>query len=109
MIVFEEVLATSQRIKGWNRPAASAIAPANVGLAGDETTTPGGVGPSPRGIAFLSEEGERERWTYGGLAEVAQRAAGAWRNLGVSPGDRVGLLGSTTPEPNRVMTPNDSS
>jgi len=54
--------------------------------------------PSPRGIAFLGEDGETERWTYERLAEVAQRAAGAWRNLGVSPGDRVGLLGSTTPE-----------
>jgi acyl-CoA synthetase (AMP-forming)/AMP-acid ligase II len=53
---------------------------------------------SPRGIAFLGEEGETSRWTFGDLAEVAQRAAGALRNLGISPGDRVGLLGSTTPE-----------
>src|SRR5437660_10937289 len=53
---------------------------------------------SPRGIAFLGEEGETERWTYDRLADVAQRAAGAWRNIGVAPGDRVGLLGSTTPE-----------
>ena len=53
---------------------------------------------SARGIAFLGEEGETERWTYGELAEVARRAAGAWRDLGVRPGDRVGLLGSTTPE-----------
>jgi fatty-acyl-CoA synthase len=53
---------------------------------------------SPRGVAFLSEEGETQRWTYGDLAEVAQRAAGALHDLGVAPGDRVGLLGSTTPE-----------
>ena len=53
---------------------------------------------SPRGIAFLGEEGETERWDYARLAEVSQRAAGAWRNLGVAPGDRVGLLGSTTPD-----------
>ena len=44
--------------------------------------------------AFLGEEGETERWTYARLAEISQRAAGAWRNLGVAPGDRVGLLGS---------------
>ncbi len=53
---------------------------------------------SPRGIAFLSEEGETARWTYGELAEVARRACGALRALGVSPGDRVGLLGSTSPD-----------
>src|SRR5688572_17851133 len=53
---------------------------------------------SPRGLAFLGEEGETQRWTYGELAEVARRAAGAWRDLGVRPGDRVGLLGSTTPD-----------
>ena len=53
---------------------------------------------SPRGIAFLGEEGETARWTYGDLAEAARRAAGAWRDLGVAPGDRVGLLGSTTPD-----------
>jgi len=54
--------------------------------------------PSPRGIAFLSEEGDPDRWTYAQLAEIAQRAAGALRDLGVHPGDRVGLLGSTTPD-----------
>ncbi len=53
---------------------------------------------SPRGIAFLGEEGETARWTFGDLAEAARRAAGAWRDLGVAPGDRVGLLGSTTPD-----------
>ncbi|MGH2758927.1 MAG: AMP-binding protein, partial [Actinomycetota bacterium] len=53
---------------------------------------------SPRGIAFLSEEGETARWTYGELADVARRACGALRALGVSPGDRVGLLGSTSPD-----------
>src|SRR5688572_20825689 len=53
---------------------------------------------SPRGLAFLGEEGETQRWTYGELAEVARRAAGAWRDIGVRPGDRVGLLGSTTPD-----------
>jgi fatty-acyl-CoA synthase len=53
---------------------------------------------SPRGIAFLGEEGETARWTYGELAEVTRRACGALRALGVSPGDRVGLLGSTSPD-----------
>ncbi len=53
---------------------------------------------SPRGIAFLGEEGEDARWTFGVLAEAARRAAGAWRGLGVNPGDRVGLLGSTSPD-----------
>jgi fatty-acyl-CoA synthase len=53
---------------------------------------------SPRGIAFLGEEGETQRWTYGDLAEAARRACGALRTLGVAPGDRVGLLGSTSPD-----------
>jgi fatty-acyl-CoA synthase len=53
---------------------------------------------SGRGIAFLGEEGETARWTFGDLADVARRAAGAWRDLGVAPGDRVGLLGSTSPD-----------
>jgi fatty-acyl-CoA synthase len=53
---------------------------------------------SPRGIAFLGEEGETATWTFGDLAEVAARASGALRDLGVTPGDRVGLLGSTTPD-----------
>ncbi|HYZ93484.1 MAG TPA: AMP-binding protein [Actinomycetota bacterium] len=53
---------------------------------------------SGRGIAFLGEEGETARWTFGDLADVARRAAGAWRDIGVAPGDRVGLLGSTSPD-----------
>ena len=53
---------------------------------------------SPRGIAFLGEEGDTQRWTYGDLAEAARRACGALRTLGVAPGDRVGLLGSTSPD-----------
>lgn len=67
----------------------------------DPLTIPDALGlraSSPRGIAFLSEEGETARWTWGELAEIASRACGAWRDLGVSPGDRVGLLGSTTPD-----------
>ncbi len=53
---------------------------------------------SPRGITFLDGEGELERWTYGDLADVAHDACGALADLGVEPGDRVGILGSTTPE-----------
>ncbi|MEX0873936.1 MAG: fatty acyl-AMP ligase [Actinomycetota bacterium] len=53
---------------------------------------------SPRGITFLGEEGVTDRWTWGHLAEVAQRAAGALADLGIQPGDRVGILGSTSPE-----------
>ena len=53
---------------------------------------------SPRGVAFLGEDGETARWTFGELGEVARRAAGALRDLGVGAGDRVGLLGSTTPD-----------
>ena len=53
---------------------------------------------SPRGITFLGDEGEIQRWTWGEVAEVAQRAAGALSNLGLYPGDRVGILGSTSPD-----------
>jgi fatty-acyl-CoA synthase len=53
---------------------------------------------SPRGITFLDADGERERWTYGDLAAVAHEACGALSDLGIEPGDRVGILGSTTPE-----------
>jgi fatty-acyl-CoA synthase len=53
---------------------------------------------SSRGVAFLSEDGERERWTYGDLCRAAQRAAGALFDRGIRPGDRVGLLGSTSPD-----------
>lgn len=53
---------------------------------------------SPRGIAFLGDDGETGRWTFGDLGEVARRAGGALRDLGVQPGDRVGLLGSTSPD-----------
>lgn len=53
---------------------------------------------SDRGMTFLDSEGEVERWTYGELAATARRTAGALQRLGVAPGDRVGLLGSTTPD-----------
>ncbi len=53
---------------------------------------------SARGMTFLDSEGEVERWSYGDLAATARRAAGAFQRLGVAPGDRVGLLGSTTPD-----------
>jgi fatty-acyl-CoA synthase len=53
---------------------------------------------SPRGIAFLGEDGETGRWTYGELAEVARSTGGGLRERGVEVGDRVGLLGSTTPD-----------
>lgn len=53
---------------------------------------------SDRGMVFLDDSGEYESWTYGALAAVARRCAGAWQDVGVGPGDRVGLLGSTTPD-----------
>jgi fatty-acyl-CoA synthase len=53
---------------------------------------------SPRGIAFLGEDGITQAWTYGELGDVARRAAAALHGLGVRSGDRVGLLGSTTPD-----------
>ena len=53
---------------------------------------------STRGISFLGEDGETLRWTYGDLGDVARRASGALRTLGIGAGDRVGLLGSTTPD-----------
>lgn len=53
---------------------------------------------SSRGIVFCDSDGESARWSYPELTEIAKRAAGAWRDLGVQPGDRVGLLGSTTPD-----------
>ncbi len=53
---------------------------------------------SSRGVAFLGEDGETGRWRYGELGEVARRVGGALHDLGVQPGDRVGLLGSTTPD-----------
>ncbi|HVL81094.1 MAG TPA: fatty acyl-AMP ligase [Actinomycetota bacterium] len=52
---------------------------------------------SDHGITFLDGSGIVDSWTYGELGRIARRQAGAWRELGVQPGDRVGLLGSTTP------------
>jgi fatty-acyl-CoA synthase len=53
---------------------------------------------SPRGITFITEDGESARWTFGELATSAQQSSGALRERGVRPGDRVGVLGSTTPD-----------
>jgi fatty-acyl-CoA synthase len=57
---------------------------------------------SSHGITFLGESDgdlvETLRWSYGELIEVTRRSIGALRELGVRPGDRVGLLGSTTPD-----------
>lgn len=57
---------------------------------------------SPRGITFLGEaDGELRdtlHWTYGELGEVVRRTIGGLHEHGVRPGDRVGLLGSTTPD-----------
>jgi len=53
---------------------------------------------SSRGITFLDADGEKERWTYGDLANAAHQASGALSDLGIKRGDRVGILGSTTPE-----------
>lgn len=53
---------------------------------------------SPRGVTFLGEDEPLLRWTFGDLADAARRAAGALSDLGIAPGDRVGLLGSTTPD-----------
>ena len=53
---------------------------------------------SPRGITFLDENGEKERWTFGQLADVTHNSCGALEDLGIKPGDRVGILGSTSPD-----------
>jgi fatty-acyl-CoA synthase len=53
---------------------------------------------SPRGITFLGEDTETLRWSYGDLGDVARRAIGGLHDLGVRQGDRVGVLGSTTPD-----------
>lgn len=53
---------------------------------------------SDAGMTFLDSSGEIDHWPYEEVARIARRMAGAWRSLGVRPGDRVGLLGSTTPD-----------
>lgn len=53
---------------------------------------------SDAGMTFLDSSGEVDHWPYEEVARIARRMAGAWRSLGVRPGDRVGLLGSTTPD-----------
>jgi fatty-acyl-CoA synthase len=53
---------------------------------------------SPRGITFLDETGEKERWTFGDLGRVAHEMCGALRDHGIGEGDRVGILGSTSPD-----------
>jgi acyl-CoA synthetase (AMP-forming)/AMP-acid ligase II len=53
---------------------------------------------SPNGFTFLDSSGVLESWTFGDLARIARRCAGAWIELGVRPGDRVGVLGSTSPD-----------
>lgn len=53
---------------------------------------------SPRGITFLNEDGEYEKWTYGDLIGVTKRTIGRLNDFGIAPGDRVGILGSTTPD-----------
>ncbi|HZP29859.1 MAG TPA: AMP-binding protein, partial [Acidimicrobiia bacterium] len=51
-----------------------------------------------RGITLVDRSLQERRMSYAGLAESASRAATALRGLGVEPGDRVCLLGPTTPE-----------
>lgn len=53
---------------------------------------------SPRGVTFLGEDGPTLRWSYAELGDVTRRAISALHELGVRPGDRIGILGSTTPD-----------
>lgn len=53
---------------------------------------------APHGMTFLDASGETESWTYPELSSIARSVAGAWTDLGVRPGDRVAVLGSTTPD-----------
>jgi fatty-acyl-CoA synthase len=53
---------------------------------------------SARGVTFLGEDEPTLRWTFGDLGQAARHAAGAFADMGIAPGDRVGLLGSTSPD-----------
>ena len=50
-----------------------------------------------RGITLVDRDLGEHRLPYADLATAAARAAGALRDLGVGPGDRVCILGLTTP------------
>jgi fatty-acyl-CoA synthase len=51
-----------------------------------------------RGITLVDRDLRDSRLSYSELADAASRAAGALRAQGVGPGDRVCILGLTTPE-----------
>lgn len=51
-----------------------------------------------RGITFVDRHLNEHRIRYADLAVAASRAAGGVRALGVEPGDRVCILGLTTPQ-----------
>jgi fatty-acyl-CoA synthase len=53
---------------------------------------------SSRGITLVDRDLNETKLPYADLADAAARAAGALRDLGVEPGDRVCILGLTSPE-----------
>jgi acetyl-CoA synthetase len=49
-------------------------------------------------MRWLGRHGEREQWTYAQLSECSSRFAGALRDLGVRPGERVFALLTRVPD-----------
>ena len=49
-------------------------------------------------LCYEREDGLRETWTYGQLADAVARFAAALEDLGVAKGDRVALYASNVPE-----------
>ena len=49
-------------------------------------------------LVWEGESGDSRTWTYGRLADETNRAANAFRRLGIGPGDRVGLFLPMRPE-----------
>jgi fatty-acyl-CoA synthase len=58
----------------------------------------GNAATTSRGITLVDRDLAEHRLPYADLAAASARAAGALRDLGVQPGDRVCILGLTTPQ-----------
>ncbi|HYT26167.1 MAG TPA: acyl-CoA synthetase [Actinomycetota bacterium] len=54
--------------------------------------------PDRPAMRFVSDDGRDERWTFGDVRRLTDRAANLLRGLGVGKGDRVAVMAPASPE-----------